>query len=404
MKAVIYGAGNIGRGFIGQILGEAGYDLAFIDVQSDVVNELNEKEKYPVRLLSGETYTDHWVGEVRAVNGNDADKASDAIASADIMATAVGVRVLPYIAPLVAEGLRRRFQMGAAPLNIIICENLIDANKLLEKLLLEKLPLEAHEIFAQTIGLVEASIGRMVPIQTPEMKDGNPLRICTESYGYIPIDADAMKGPPVEIAGIVPCEKFDFYIKRKLFIHNMGHAVCAYLGMLLGDTYIWQAITRPEIRVIVENAMLESSLALSKSYSKPLADIVLHIKDLLRRFSNKQLGDTCQRVGADTTRKLGTNDRLIGAMRFCEAESIIPSFIAIGGAAGLLKLLDELNLRQDNKSALSKLKEIYAVDANPVQQGPETELMLEAYSILHQGFDYKTLVIQAERSSACAVM
>ena len=174
MKAVMYGGGNIGRGFIGQLLSQSGYEVTFIDVAEPVVNALREKHTYPVRYVSGEGYRDVWVENVTAVNGNDAEAAATAIAECDIMATAVGARILKFIVPNIVAGLRKRWAEGKGPLNIIICENLMDANKVLEGMLKEQLTEAEQTLFDGTVGLVEASIGRMVPVQTEEMKDGDP--------------------------------------------------------------------------------------------------------------------------------------------------------------------------------------------------------------------------------------
>jgi mannitol-1-phosphate 5-dehydrogenase len=235
------------------------------------------------------------------------------IARCDIMATAVGARILKFIIPNIVAGLRKRWAAGGAPLNIIICENLNDANKIVEGMIKEQLTPEECVRFDAEVGLVEASIGRMVPVQTDEMKDGEPLRVCVEKYGFLPVDKAAFKGAVPDIPGMVPFEPFDFFIKRKLFIHNMGHATTAYLGGLKGVDYIFEAIDDPEIRTLAQNAMLESALALSRRYKVDLAGIQLHITDLLGRFTNAALKDTCARVGGDPARKLSPADRLIGS-------------------------------------------------------------------------------------------
>ena len=132
MKAIMYGAGNIGRGFVGALLSQAGYRVSFIDVMEPVVRALQDQQRYPVRYVSTEGNEDVWIENVTAVNGNDLEAVSDAIAECDIMATAVGARILKFIAPNIAAGLRKRWADGEKPLNIIICENLMDANKVLE--------------------------------------------------------------------------------------------------------------------------------------------------------------------------------------------------------------------------------------------------------------------------------
>ena len=182
MKAVMYGAGNIGRGFIGMLFSASGYEVTFIDVAEKLIDALNREKTYPVRIVSNEGFEDIDVERICSVNGNNTEAAAQAIAEADIMATAVGVNILKYIVPNLAAGIRRRIQAGGSPLNIIICENLIDADKLLAKLIRAELSEPEQDWFDKNIGLVEASIGRMVPVQTEEMKAGNPLRICAEKY------------------------------------------------------------------------------------------------------------------------------------------------------------------------------------------------------------------------------
>ena len=195
----MYGGGNIGRGFIGALFSESGYEVTFIDVVDAVVKELQEKRSYPLRYVTSAGNEDVLVTNVTAVNGN-LPEAVEVIANCDILATAVGARILKFIVPNIVAGIRRRWELGKGPLNIIICENLMDANKIVEGMIKEKLTAEECAKFDETVGLVEASIGRMVPVQTDEMKDGEPLRVCVEHYGFLPVDQAAFKGEIPETA------------------------------------------------------------------------------------------------------------------------------------------------------------------------------------------------------------
>jgi len=392
MKAVMYGGGNIGRGFIGALLSQSGYEVTFIDVAEPVVKALQEKRTYPVRYVSTEGFEDVWVKNVTAVNGNDAEAASDAIANCDIMATAVGARILKFIVPNIVAGLRKRWAANGAPLNIIICENLMDANKVLEEMLKAQLTEEEKSKFDETVGLVEASIGRMVPVQTEEMKAGEPMRVCVERYGFLPVDKAAFKGGVPEITNMVPYEPFDFYIKRKLYVHNMGHATCAYLGDVLGLSYIYQAIAVPEVRILVQNAMLESAIALSKKYGASLFDLQMHITDLLNRFTNAALGDTCQRVGGDPARKLSPADRLIGSATLALEQGITPAYITVGAAAGLRRYLLENGQELTAENAGKVLEEVsgLALDA------PLAVLILQRYKELCDGATIGQLCASAD--------
>lgn len=381
MKAVMYGGGNIGRGFIGMLFSASGYEVTFIDVVDTVVETLNRDHKYPVRILSNGGHKDIEVTNVSAVDGKNAEAVAEVIASADLLATAVGVNVLKFIVPNVAEGIRRRMARDGGPLDIIICENLMDANKVVEGMLKGMLSTEEQVWFDANIGLVEASIGRMVPVQTDEMKDGNPMRVCVESYGYLPVDKAAFKGEIPAIKNMVPFEPFDFYIKRKLYIHNMGHATCAYLGDLLGLEYIYQSIDHDDVFIVVKMAMEESALALSKHYGVPLESIIQHISDLLYRFTNSALKDTCKRVGGDPARKLSSQDRLIGSSTLVMKNGDIPAYIAIGAAAGLKRFADEKGIAQSLKNAEELLLEV-----SGLEKGSElSKLILDMYGMIMDG-------------------
>lgn len=393
MKAVMYGGGNIGRGFIGALLSQSGYEVAFIDVAEPVVKALQENRTYPVRYVSTEGYEDVWIQNVTAINGNATEEVADAIAQCDIMATAVGARILKFIVPNIVAGLRKRWSMGKGALNIIICENLMDANKVLEGMLKEQLSAEECALFDRTVGLVEASIGRMVPVQTEEMKAGEPMRVCVEKYGFLPVDKDAFKGEIPAIDNMVPFAPFDFYIKRKLYVHNMGHATCAYLGDLLGLSYIYESIAVPEVRILVQNAMNESALALSKKYGASLFDLQMHITDLLGRFTNAALGDTCQRVGGDPARKLGYDDRLIGSSLLAMEQGITPAYIAVGAAAGLRRYLQENSLPQGKENALQVLVDVSRL----TKEHPLAEMILSYYEQICAGATLSQLCDLADK-------
>lgn len=336
-KAIMYGAGNIGRGFIGQLFSLSGYEVVFLDINREAIDRLNADNRYPLRLVSSAGQTEAYVENVRGVDSSDADAAAAEIASADVMATAVGAGVLPRIAPVIAKGLAHRWKQGnAAPLNILICENLLDAHKVLGKLLLESLPAEYHASLNEKTGLVEASIGRMVPVPTPEMRQGNPLRIWVEPYCELPVDLDGFRGPVPEIACMKPFSPFAFHIERKLYIHNMSHAILAYLGKPAGHEFVWQAVRDEAVARAARGALSESSEALSRKYGIPAEELTLFSEDLMTRFDNPPLGDTVERVGRDPIRKLAPGDRLSGAAQLCLEQGVMPEHICAGIAAALL--------------------------------------------------------------------
>ena len=334
-KAIMYGGGNIGRGFIGKVFADSGYEVVFLDIMESLINEMNRRGEYNVRIVSNEGEVDTVVKPVRAVNAST-DQAIDEIVTCDIMATAVGVNILPRIAPVIAKGVVARMEKSGKPLDIILCENQLEADILMRGWIYEYLNDEQKAWADKNLGLIEASIGRMVPPLTPEMRAQDPLLICVEPYCELPVDKDAFKGEIPELVGLIPYTPFEFYIKRKLFLHNGGHAVCAYLGKQKGYEYIWQAIADPEIYETAKAAMNASAQALIAKFGEGIRENVENnVVDLLFRFQNKALKDTVARVGADPVRKLRRNDRIVGAALFAMEQGVDPMPIIKGIVAGL---------------------------------------------------------------------
>ncbi len=336
-KAVMYGAGNIGRGFIGQVFSLSGYEVSFIDVNMAVIDILNKEHSYPLRIVSNQGEKNTLVENVRGVDGNNIEEVSKAISEADIMATAVGVNILKFIAPVLAKALTYRWESGNKnPLDIIVCENKIEANIYLKNLIAENLDDNGKALLNEKIGFVEASIGRMVPSLSPEQKaKEHPLLVAVEPYCELPVEKDAFKGEIPDLLNLKPFSPFEFFIKRKLFVHNMGHATCAYLGNLFGCSYIYEAIAIEKIENIVKKAMLQSAKMLSIQYDVEYKELEEFVNDLISRFGNKALGDTVLRVGGDPKRKLSDADRFFGAVKDCIKYNVDFDFISYGIAAAL---------------------------------------------------------------------
>ena len=338
MNAVMYGAGNIGRGFIAERFYLSGYHTTFIDVNEAVVNALNEAGKYPIYVTRGTEYVPAWVENVSAINGKDEAAVVAAIANADVMATALGVNVLRFVAPLIAKAVSERKKSGR-PLNILICENLIGSDEYLHSLVAPHIPAEDKAFFDENIGFVSVSVGRTVPPTPEEFTKQYPLALCAEPYSELPADATGFRPVGCEmppIAGLVPFSPFAFFIERKLLIHNMGHALMAYMAHQKGYNYIFEAATDGEIKYILTRALLEASRGLAKRHGASMDDAMQFVEDLMVRFENKLLVDSIERVGRDPRRKLSPDDRLVGAFRVAKEHGGVPAHIAVGIAAGYL--------------------------------------------------------------------
>lgn len=165
MLAVHFGAGNIGRGFIGQLLHESGYDIVFVDVRDDVVDALKTQGRYEV-ILADEGDEHIPVDHVSALHSiHDADEVTQRLAEADLITTAVGAAVLPAIAPAIAKGLVERTRRGASPVNVIACENLVGGSQALRGFVMEHVPDEHKSAVEGISGFPNAAVDRIVPEQ-----------------------------------------------------------------------------------------------------------------------------------------------------------------------------------------------------------------------------------------------
>ena len=334
-SSVVFGAGNIGRGFIGQLFSESGYEVIFVDVDEPLIDLLNARGSYTIRLVDNDLAEELTIAPVRALRAGNVDAVAQALAEASIAATAVGVRALPYVAPVVAAGIARRAEAGVeTPLNLILCENLKGAAAAFRGMVAEHLPVEFHGYLAERVGFVDTVIGRMVPPLTPEMHAQDPTLIVVEPYKELPVDREGLVEPVPAIVGMEPCDTFGAYTARKLYIHNCGHAVLAYLGYLAGHEYGYQALVDPAIRAQFDAALGESKASIVAVYGVEMAWLDAHIADLTRRFANRALGDTILRLGRDPARKLSPTDRLVGAARLAEQAGVTPNALSRAIAAG----------------------------------------------------------------------
>lgn len=343
---VQFGAGGIGRGFMGQIYTEAGYEVVFVDVSVEMIRALNERRSYPLRLAGPDRFETLTISPVRALDGRDEEAVAAEVANCAFACTAVGVAALPYVAPALAAGIARR----GRPLEVLLCENQLHCSDLLRGYLAQRLtPVQLRQV-----GLVESVVSRMVPLVSPEERAADPLLAVAEDYATLPVDRTGFLGEPPEVAALRPVSRFPAYVERKLYVHNMGHALTAYLGYLRGSRYIHEALALPEIRAAATGAMAEAGEALHRKHGFDRDELRDHREDLLRRFENAALADTVLRVGRDPARKLRPSDRLVGAALVCLDYGIEPVEIATGIAAALRFAPSEDPSAGDVQSSLTK--------------------------------------------------
>lgn len=323
MIAVHFGAGNIGRGFIGQLLHQAGYALTFLDVNDDVVQQLKTHDSYKV-IETGVGATTHTIANFTALNsGTEFDEAAKVIASAQILTTSVGPNVLKFLAPLIVAGLKLR--EDGNPLVIMACENAIRATDILKSHILEiDSTVDSKAVFANT------AVDRIVPPQ----KDGLGLDVLVEAFSEWVIDSSELGKNTPSIPGAEFVADLAPFIERKLFTVNTGHATLAYVGQKNGARTIVEAIENPAVKNVMLGALEESSKVLVSRHGFDAAKLKHYVEKTVLRFTNPDLDDPVTRVGREPARKLARHDRLVGPAAYLAemGEAPVALLEAIGSA------------------------------------------------------------------------
>lgn len=386
--AIIFGAGNIGRGFLGQLFSESGYRVCFVDIDAALIDAFRARGAYTIRLVDNAHTEEVRVGPVTGLLASDAGAVAEELAAASLGATAVGARALPHVAPSVAAGIRLRAQRGVeVPLNLIICENLKGAAATFRAMVYAHLD-DAEQRYAQEhVGFVDTVIGRMVPELAPELRAQDPTLIIVEPYKELPVDRAGFVGPIPEVVGMEPCDDFALYTARKLYLHNAGHAILGYLGYRRGHTLGYETLEDPTIRPVLDGALEEALRGIVRRHGAGEAWLRAHVADLLERFANRALADPVLRLARDPLRKLAPDDRLVGAARVAEGTGQVPINLALGIAAALAfdapqdASAQELQRRIAAEGVEAVLTSVCAIDPHE----PLGRAVLEHYHRLHQG-------------------
>ncbi|PRX78870.1 D-mannitol 1-phosphate 5-dehydrogenase [Bacillus sp. V-88] len=327
-QAVHFGAGNIGRGFIGALFSQSGYHVTFVDIAEQVINKLNEEGRYEVKLATEKMETET-IENVSGLNNlHQEGEVIDTIVSSTYLTTAIGPNILPRIAPLIAKGITKRVASSDEPLYVIACENQIGATDILKKHILENLDENTAAKLEGKVFFFNSAVDRIVPMQ-----DQGSLDVLVEPY-YEWVVETTEEIPPVE--GMTIVEDLAPFIERKLFTVNTGHAVIAYLGYLQGKSTIDQTLADDTIAAQVKETLKETGAYLVKQYGLDENDHLAYIEKNIERFKNAYLNDDVTRVGRAPIRKLGPDDRLIRPTTEAQKAGLSYSYLAKAIAAALL--------------------------------------------------------------------
>ncbi|KAL9106386.1 MAG: hypothetical protein Q9227_008587 [Pyrenula ochraceoflavens] len=310
MKAIHFGGGNIGRGFIAEFFHEsAGYEVVFIDVMDSIIEALQKSKSYKVIEVGAEGEITKVIDNYRAINSkyNESDVVKE-ISEADVVTCAVGPNILKFIAPVIAKGITAR--TASKPLAVIACENAINATDTLAGFIKDPKNM-SEDVLSNLPSKAEfgnSAIDRIVPTQDPnaglDVKIETFYEWCVESTGF-------KSGHP-NIKGVHWVDNLEPFIERKLFTVNTSHATTAYYGYNKGIRTIHESLADPEIKAVVHEALEETANLIVSKHGISKDEQQKYVDAIITRISNPMLEDVTQRVGRAPLRKLSRKERFIG--------------------------------------------------------------------------------------------
>lgn len=366
-KAIQFGGGNIGRGFVAEFLHESGYEVVFVDVVQQVIDSLNSSKTYEVTEISEEGEKTKTITNYRAISSKTHEQeVIKEIATADVVTCAVGPNILKFIAPVIAKGIDAREE--ERPIAIIACENAINATDALRGHIEEHLDKSRLDTLPKRARFANSAIDRIVPTQ-PEHAG---LNVRIEKYYEWVVEQTPFGeyGHP-DISAIHWVDHLEPYIERKLFTVNTGHATAAYYGYQAGKKTIHDALADETIHKAVHAALDETAALIVSKHEITEEEQKEYVDKIVERISNHYLEDVVERVGRAPLRKLSRKERFIGPAAQLAERGM--KFDALLGS--IEKALQFQNVEGDDESKELAiiLKEKSAAEATQQLTGLETD-------------------------------
>ncbi len=335
-QALIFGAGKIGRGFLGHLLTLSGWRITFVDASAELVALLQSRGAYGVKVL-GAPEKDATIAGYTALSLAETDALAQAVAEHQLIFTAAGGANLGAVGAAMARGLLLRHQQGArGDVNIIICENYKDPAAILRGTIEQQLTEPDLLTWSRAhLGIAETQVLRSCIEPTPEQRAADPLAVQVQDWWVLPCDAEAFRGQPPEIQGLALRRNFRFELTRKVYTYNCSNAIISFLGWLGGADMLADAAHDPRILEVTRQVYAESGEALIREFGFDRQEQANLQAMALEKYQDRRIADTIERNCRDSRRKLSPQDRLLGPANLAVKHGVQPRHLALAIAAAL---------------------------------------------------------------------
>lgn len=289
--AIHFGAGNIGRGFIAPVLQENNYEVVFVDVNKELIEQINLLQRYKVKSISLNASSDIFVKNISGLLLDDEEFLNEKLAKADLITTSVGPKFVKDIFNLVSSTKTEKIQ------TFIAFENMYRASTS-----------NSTESGLSKLVLIDAVVDKIVPPQNITSLD-----VIVEEYGSIILDNN-VNTKPLNESKIVSYSNYEHEFYKKLWLLNGLHLKLAYFGLSRNIKYIHEILNNQEGLDFAERAIDSLSKAYSL-FSNSTEDLKDFKQTILNRFSMPEIQDEVTRIARNPQIKFSKDERFERPLR-----------------------------------------------------------------------------------------
>lgn len=339
-NVIIWGAGRIGRGFLAEVFSQSGYSLTFVDMVRPLIDQLSAADGYTIWKAQNEGVSSVRIESYDALHiGDGYEIMKKMLTPCPIVAAAVQASMLDSLADMLSPYIRARaMQRPDEPMDIVLSVNSMMPDHAFFAAL-ERVFAGEDNVLRYVHGQVGLSVTvvmRIVPQAPKDYQEKDPLGVFTNGFPELAADRKGFKGPLPNLPMLRLSEHIEAEEVRKIYTLNMVHATAAYLGLPRRFTYVKEAAADPALGPMLRSALQEAAVGLSGEYGFTPEEMERWTNRMMGLIENPYMWDDLLRLGADSLRKLGPDDRLVGSARLCLKHGGRPMTIARAIRMGFL--------------------------------------------------------------------
>lgn len=336
-KVTIIGAGRTGRGTFGELFySEGGFDIAFADINPNLVRSLREQGHF----VTKQTDLDAGTSKVIRVDGFEAfDVQADRgaylrrLADSELVAIAVFPASFDAVAKDLADMIRLRIKEGMThKAAVIIGGNFVGLRSYFEGALQKLLDADELAVLNDQVALITSKANRKVAFSSDP--DAEPLALEGDDKPALPVEDRFFFDEGYEYPSFFQrSNDVELSMAEKIWSENLLHCSLGFMGAYKGCEYLNDAASDELCADLAGKAWREGRRALEAEFGIPMPGDSL-LETMLGKFSSPFFRDRIDRVVRQPMRKLGKGDRFLGPALLCLKHGIMPFFILRAAAYG----------------------------------------------------------------------